>query len=152
MGKQRWTAESILERIRAWTADHDGRPPLQTDWKPRGHPDWSSEQWPSWMAVRRYLGTWPTAIERAGVGASPDAHHDWTREEIVQKLRLWAAAHDGKGPLRKDWRRGRGNPDAHTVNGHLFLPIRGHRFSPLVAMVSPHWWPSNLPTIRAVRV
>ena len=38
------------------------------------------------------------------------------------------------------------------VNGHLFLPVCGHHFSPLVAMVSPHWWPSNLPTIRAVRV
>jgi hypothetical protein len=39
-----------------------------------------------------------------------------------------------------------------SVNGHLFLPNRGHRFSPLVAMVSPRWWPSNLPTIRVVRV
>ena len=38
-----------------------------------------------------------------------------------------------------------------SVNGHLFLPIRGHDFSPLVAMVSPHWWPSNLPTIRDAR-
>jgi hypothetical protein len=37
------------------------------------------------------------------------------------------------------------------VNGHLFLPNRGHRFSPLVAMISPHWWPSNLPTISAAR-
>ena len=37
-----------------------------------------------------------------------------------------------------------------AVNGHLFLPIRGHRFSPLVAMISPHWRPSNLPTIGAV--
>ena len=34
------------------------------------------------------------------------------------------------------------------VNGHLFLPIRGHRFSPLVAIVSPHWRPSNRPAIR----
>ena len=38
------------------------------------------------------------------------------------------------------------------VNGHLFLPVCGHHFSPLVAMVSPHWWLSNLPIIRAVRV
>ncbi|MDQ6804211.1 MAG: hypothetical protein M3065_04455, partial [Actinomycetota bacterium] len=38
-----------------------------------------------------------------------------------------------------------------AVNGHLFLPNRGHHFSPLVAMISPHWWPSNLPTIRAAR-
>jgi hypothetical protein len=38
---------------------------------------------------------------------------------------------------------------AHGVNGHLFLPIRGHHFSPLVAIISPHWRPSNLPTIRA---
>ncbi len=33
------------------------------------------------------------------------------------------------------------------VNGHLVLPNCGHRFSPLVAMVSPHWWPLNLPTV-----
>ena len=34
------------------------------------------------------------------------------------------------------------------VNGHRFLPIRGHFFSPLVAMFSPHWWPLDLPTVR----
>ena len=34
-----------------------------------------------------------------------------------------------------------------NVNGHLFLPIRGHHFSPLAAMFSPHWRPSNLPTV-----
>ena len=39
---------------------------------------------------------------------------------------------------------------APRVNGHLFLPNRGHHFSPLVAMFSPHWWPSNLPTIRVL--
>src|SRR5437868_1994764 len=32
------------------------------------------------------------------------------------------------------------------VNGHLFLPNYGHLFSPLVAMISPHWRPSFLPT------
>jgi hypothetical protein len=25
------------------------------------------------------------------------------------------------------------------------FPTRGHRFSPLVAIISPHWWPSFLP-------
>jgi hypothetical protein len=33
-----------------------------------------------------------------------------------------------------------------TVNGHLFLPTRGHRFSPVVAIECPHSWPSFLPT------
>jgi hypothetical protein len=32
-----------------------------------------------------------------------------------------------------------------TVNGHWFLPIRGHLFSPLVAMFSPRWWPRISP-------
>jgi len=27
------------------------------------------------------------------------------------------------------------------VNGHLFLPKYGHRFSPPAAIFSPHWWP-----------
>ncbi|MGH2878925.1 MAG: hypothetical protein ACRDK4_04865 [Solirubrobacteraceae bacterium] len=27
------------------------------------------------------------------------------------------------------------------VNGRRFLPTDGHRFSPLVAIFSPHWWP-----------
>jgi hypothetical protein len=26
------------------------------------------------------------------------------------------------------------------------FPTGGHRFSPLVAIGSPHWWPSSLPT------
>ena len=32
------------------------------------------------------------------------------------------------------------------VNGHRFLPTRGHRISPLAATTSPHWRPSELPT------
>jgi hypothetical protein len=34
---------------------------------------------------------------------------------------------------------------AVNVNGHLFLPIRGHLFSPLTAMFSPRWWPRISP-------
>ena len=36
------------------------------------------------------------------------------------------------------------------VNGHRELPIRGHFFSPLVAIFSPHWWPRSSPPIRVV--
>jgi hypothetical protein len=31
------------------------------------------------------------------------------------------------------------------VNGHSVLPTGGHRFSPVAAIFSPHWWPSVLP-------
>jgi uncharacterized protein len=31
------------------------------------------------------------------------------------------------------------------VNGHRFLPIGGHLFSPLMAMFSPRWWPRISP-------
>jgi hypothetical protein len=31
------------------------------------------------------------------------------------------------------------------VNGHRFLPTGGHRFSPVAAMFSPHWWPPSSP-------
>jgi hypothetical protein len=34
---------------------------------------------------------------------------------------------------------------AEIVNGHRFLPIRGHLFSPLMAMFSPRWWPRISP-------
>ena len=37
------------------------------------------------------------------------------------------------------------------VNGHRFLPIRGHVFSPLVAIFSPHWWPRSSPPVRVVK-
>lgn len=33
-----------------------------------------------------------------------------------------------------------------AVNGHRFLPTDGHPFSPPVAMSSPRWWPSLLPS------
>src|SRR5437868_737182 len=32
------------------------------------------------------------------------------------------------------------------------FPTGGHRFSPLVAIRCPHWWPSNLPTGGCGRV
>jgi hypothetical protein len=31
------------------------------------------------------------------------------------------------------------------VNGHRFLPMYGHRFSPPAAIFSPHWRPWVLP-------
>src|SRR5215207_8727490 len=36
-----------------------------------------------------------------------------------------------------------------SVNGHRFLPSGGHRISPTAAVVSPHWWPSDLPSGRS---
>ncbi|MGH8303634.1 MAG: FitA-like ribbon-helix-helix domain-containing protein [Steroidobacteraceae bacterium] len=41
--------------------------------------------------------------------------------------------------------RARARVDATGVNGHWFLPIRGHLFSPLMAMFSPHGWPRISP-------
>ena len=37
------------------------------------------------------------------------------------------------------------------VNGHRFLPSRGHRFSPAAVMFSPRWWPSVLPSALSTR-
>ena len=39
---------------------------------------------------------------------------------------------------------------AGSVNGHLFLPAGGHQNSPLVAIESPRWWPSDLPSGGAI--
>jgi hypothetical protein len=33
-----------------------------------------------------------------------------------------------------------------AVNGHRFLPMGGHRDSPLAAIFSPQWRPSKFPT------
>jgi hypothetical protein len=33
------------------------------------------------------------------------------------------------------------------VNGRRVLPTGGHRFSPVAAMFSPHWWPRVLPVV-----
>ncbi len=40
----------------------------------------------------------------------------------------------------------------HSVNGRRFLPMGGHRFSPVAAMSSPHWWPLVLPGGVGARV
>jgi hypothetical protein len=34
------------------------------------------------------------------------------------------------------------------VNGHRFLPIGGHFFSPLAAIFAPRWWPRTSPPVR----
>jgi hypothetical protein len=60
----------------------------------------------------------------------------------IDNTEIIAAVHERSAPMIP--------ADPH-VNGHLFLPIRGHHFSPVVAMISPHWWPSNLPTVRVAR-
>jgi RNA polymerase sigma-70 factor (ECF subfamily) len=36
--------------------------------------------------------------------------------------------------------------DLASDGGHENLPVGGHRKSPLVAIGSPHGWPSDLPT------
>ena len=95
----------------------------------------------------------------------------WRRaaEAVVAMTVRTTQPRSSEGPLGKRGRRCQGRPGVvpvmgyhapgHSagqaacltavscgVNGHLVLPNYGHDSSPLVAMISPHWWPSNLPT------
>jgi hypothetical protein len=72
--------------------------------------------------------------------------------EVEGACLAWDAGEHRRCLIRRGYRQSIRVMSPLGVNGHLFLPIRGHHFSPLVAIVSPRWRPSNLPTIRAARV
>jgi hypothetical protein len=69
---------------------------------------------------------------------SAEVGHTYDRAAVVD-----ASLQDAQSSQRTAWRnyrRARPLPDTR-VNGHRFLPKYGHRFSPVAAIFSPHWWP-----------
>lgn len=58
-----WTRETVVDAIRRWADEHDGVPPVATDWnhagKPAGFPYVTS-------VMREFGGLWAAAIEAAG--------------------------------------------------------------------------------------
>jgi hypothetical protein len=80
----------------------------------------------------------PDGLQRRGFG----------REVVRQLAMIWSdewvleiqadASTEAGSAAFKSW-------GFDGVNGHLFLPIGGHLFSPLMAMFSPQWWPRISP-------
>lgn len=79
-------------------ADDHGEPPTQPTWESWAH----AREAPSVTTLRRLFGSWTRALEAAGFERT--AILDWSREEIVELIRKWAAEHDGEVPRTRDWR------------------------------------------------
>lgn len=56
-----WTAEECIAQVRQWAADHDGEPPVLTDWV-------RLPGYPSSPTYTRLFGGWAAMIEAAGYG------------------------------------------------------------------------------------
>jgi hypothetical protein len=113
-----------------------------------------------WPAQRRQPKAGPSKLNTLGVvnversgptSPTSERFRTWTASQACrQRVRL---AQDscqvvGLGTTRmstNDWRIG--TYVWAGDGGHEILPIGGHRNAPLVATVSPHGWPSFLPTV-----
>jgi hypothetical protein len=109
-GTERWPAARIVERLQTWAAAHGGYAPLHTDWGRQGHPDWEPNLWPHANTVTRVWASWENAVQAAEVTPHPEHLPKWTREVIIERIRRWAIAHAGEGPICADWSPGSSNP------------------------------------------
>lgn len=66
---RRWTHETVLEAIRFWAAEH-GRPPRSTDWRHAADASAPGGAHPNYKAGRLLFGSWPEAVEAAGLEVS----------------------------------------------------------------------------------
>lgn len=123
-----YTRVECLQAICDWAADHDGEPPSISEWNAAGCR-------PSHSTIADRCGGWSTAIREAGFepkggrqsggwkakpipGAGRHYKH-WTREEIIEAIRGWAAEH-GKPPSADDWRQStEEHPTQMTVRNHF---------------------------------
>lgn len=80
--RSRWTREDIIEALRRWPDEHDGRPPRYADL--RAAEDRS--EWPDPKTVATAFGSWASALEAAGVRNAGGAGVD-SRLEPVRQLR-----------------------------------------------------------------
>jgi len=123
---KRWTREAVIEAIQLWAAEHDGQPPLASEWLHASE----DGRFPNRGSVYRNgknqghpFAKWADAIEAAGfprphVGVYGDRQH-WTREKIIFAIQGWAREH-GRRPIYADWDyAGDGHPQAHTVVDHF---------------------------------
>jgi hypothetical protein len=90
-----WDRQSIIEAIRAWAKKH-GRAPTQEDW----HASDPAGQRPIYATVVRHYGSWPAALEAAGV--LPARLRRWSREEVIEAMQAFTHKH-GRAPTTADW-------------------------------------------------
>jgi len=76
--------------------------------------------------------------------------HPYRVGVAVMALGTGHSSRDGSARVRALQRRLMSMAIGFSPRVATKLPTGGHRFSPLVAIKSPHWWPSNLPTGGAV--
>lgn len=104
-----WTADEVLDAIRAWAAEH-GRPPTKTEWEcpPRGYP--------SSPTVRRRFGTFRAGLQAAGYESPKPS---WSRATLIDAIHHFEDKHC-RPPQRVDWRKAPpGEPNAVTVLKHF---------------------------------
>jgi hypothetical protein len=104
---RKWTRDAIEAAVRRWAELH-GERPKSTDWlKPTGG------EWPQASAVQREFGSWNACMTACGFDVSKPVRTvvqrsargaKWTREQLIERLQDWAAAHDGNAPTSYDWR------------------------------------------------
>jgi hypothetical protein len=115
----RFTAEQILQAVRAWTERY-GSPPTTKDWEPSralaAGQCWRVDRyrtgvWPSLGMVQRRFGTFNEAIRQAGFEPRParaqrvgDAES--ARDRILRAIVEWTRRY-GAPPTQTDWDPGR---------------------------------------------
>jgi hypothetical protein len=113
------------------------------------------------------LSTTPGAARRLLASAPRVPTPVWGRDELrtgdmwnSNSVAAWllanagldpASVHPPDGGRAPGWDAGIEAAWRQSVNGHRFLPSGGHRISPMAAMFSLHWWPSDLPSALSTR-
>jgi len=95
MARRTWSNDEILEALRA-DAERRGRAPLVREWSRKG------EGRPTANLVMIRFGSWPAAIEAAGLSQVPVKK--WTKDRILDALRADAEKR-GKAPSSHEWDR-----------------------------------------------
>lgn len=123
--------EDILDAIR-WWHDRYGEPPTSRDWGNSGSRTpisrlqqerlddaRSIRELPSVTAVTSHFGSWPAAIEAAGLTPRVRTPQSWDRDAIVRSMRTWEQTH-GQAPTSVDWSKATPEtPSTVTVARHF---------------------------------
>lgn len=94
-----WTQERIIAAIQRWAAEHDGEPPLASDWK-RAAP-----HHPARVTAEHAFGKWNTAISAAGFtprrSQAPGPWNPWSKDDIAAAF-LDFLLREGRWPTSTD--------------------------------------------------
>ena len=104
-----WTPTAIIDALRAWAYTH-GRSPTSRDWKKSGLAH------PSSVRVYSVFGSWPTALEAAGL--TPRGN-EWNRSNVKDAIFRFRFEH-GRLPKTRDWRNASDQYPCETTVRKLF--------------------------------